>query len=98
VSDPEHRRPLRRIAPPKALYYMLPMRSITAPARAVTERRPETADATAADAVPKSLADIADVIGSVDDDLPEDLSARYKHYLRLWGYGRRPSPRVRQQR
>jgi hypothetical protein len=31
---------------------------------------------------------IADLIGSVDDDLPSDLSARKKHYLRLWGFGR----------
>jgi len=30
---------------------------------------------------------IADLIGSVDDDLPADLSARKKHYLRVWGYG-----------
>jgi hypothetical protein len=40
-----------------------------------------------------SLADIADLIGSVDDDLPADVGARKKHYLRLWGYGgkgRRP--------
>jgi hypothetical protein len=34
------------------------------------------------------LEDIADLVGSVDDDLPSDLSARQKHYLRLWGYGR----------
>jgi Arc/MetJ-type ribon-helix-helix transcriptional regulator len=31
---------------------------------------------------------IADLIGSVDDDLPADLSARKKHYLRQFGYGR----------
>lgn len=30
---------------------------------------------------------IADLIGSVDDDLPPDLSARKKHYLRVTGYG-----------
>jgi len=34
------------------------------------------------------LASIRDLIGSVDDDLPPDLSARKKHYLRVWGYGR----------
>lgn len=37
--------------------------------------------------LPRALDDIADLIGSVDDDLPADLSARKKHYLRLWGYG-----------
>ena len=38
------------------------------------------------------LADIRDLIGSVDDDtLPPDLSARKKHYLRAWGYGRKRS-------
>ena len=32
---------------------------------------------------------IADLIGSIkDDDLPTDLSARKKHYLRQMGYGR----------
>ena len=36
--------------------------------------------------IPPALADIADLIGSVDG-LPRDLSARKKHYLRLWGYG-----------
>ena len=36
--------------------------------------------------LPPALADIADVIGSVDG-LPSDLSARKKHYLRLWGFG-----------
>ena len=40
------------------------------------------------DALPPGLEDIADVVGSVDDDLPSDLSARKKHYLRLWGFGR----------
>ena len=34
------------------------------------------------------LADIRHLIGSVDDDLPADLSARTKHYLRTTGYGR----------
>ena len=33
--------------------------------------------------------DIADLIGSVADGLPEDLSARKKHYLRATGYGRK---------
>ena len=44
------------------------------------------------------LADIADLIGSADSDLPADLSARTKHYLRLWGYGRDRSAQARQQR
>jgi hypothetical protein len=35
-----------------------------------------------------ALADIADLIGSVDG-LPADLSARTKHYLRSTGYGRK---------
>jgi hypothetical protein len=48
--------------------------------------------------LPPELDDIADLIGSIDDDLPADLSARKKHYLRLWGFGRNRSPRVRQQR
>jgi hypothetical protein len=30
---------------------------------------------------------IADLIGSVGGDLPPDLSARKKHYLRTTGYG-----------
>lgn len=34
------------------------------------------------------LASIRDLIGSVKDGLPEDLSARKKHYLREWGFGR----------
>ena len=34
------------------------------------------------------LASIRDLIGSVVDDKPADLSARKKHYLREWGYGR----------
>ena len=37
------------------------------------------------------LAAIRDLIGSVDDDKPADLSARKKHYLREWGYGRNRS-------
>jgi len=41
--------------------------------------------------LPPSLADIADLIGSVDDDLPADLSARTKHYLRMYGFGRNRS-------
>jgi hypothetical protein len=36
---------------------------------------------------PASLADIADLIGSVDG-LPSDLAANHKKYLKLWGYGR----------
>lgn len=35
------------------------------------------------------LADIADLIGSVKDGLPADLSARKKHYLREWGFGQK---------
>ena len=35
-----------------------------------------------------SLDEIADLIGSVVDDLPADLSARTEHYLRATGYGR----------
>jgi hypothetical protein len=38
---------------------------------------------------PPSFAAIADVVGSVVDDLPSDLSGRYKYYLRSTGYGRR---------
>lgn len=34
------------------------------------------------------LASIRDLIGSVEDDLPADLSARKKHYLREWGFGK----------
>ena len=30
---------------------------------------------------------IANLVGSVVDDLPADLSARKKHYLRVTGYG-----------
>jgi hypothetical protein len=36
----------------------------------------------------RGIEDIADLIGSVVDDLPADLSARKKHYLRTLGYGR----------
>jgi Arc/MetJ-type ribon-helix-helix transcriptional regulator len=38
---------------------------------------------------PSLLDAIADVIGSVDDDLPRNLSARTKKYLKLTGYGRK---------
>jgi Arc/MetJ-type ribon-helix-helix transcriptional regulator len=38
---------------------------------------------------PPSFAAIADLVGSIDDGLPSDLSARYKHYLKTTGYGRR---------
>ena len=35
------------------------------------------------------LASIRDLIGSVEsDDLPTDLSARKKHYLKAWGFGK----------
>jgi Arc/MetJ-type ribon-helix-helix transcriptional regulator len=39
--------------------------------------------------LPPHLERIADLIGSVDDDVPSDLTSRKKHYLRLWGYGRK---------
>lgn len=38
------------------------------------------------------LASIRDLIGSVDGG-PADLSARKKHYLREWGFGRNQRPR-----
>jgi hypothetical protein len=38
--------------------------------------------------LPPHLEAIADLIGCVNG-LPEDLSARKKDYLRLWGYGRK---------
>jgi hypothetical protein len=38
-----------------------------------------------------SLDAIADLIGSIDDDLPADLSSRKKHYLRVTGYGQNRS-------
>jgi len=38
---------------------------------------------------PASLDDIADLIGSVVDDLPPDLSARAKYYLKATGYGKK---------
>jgi hypothetical protein len=51
------------------------------------------------DSLPRQLADIPDMIGSVDDALPSDLSAPKKHDLRLLGCGRSRSPRqARQQR
>ncbi len=37
------------------------------------------------------LASIRDLIGSLDGG-PPDLSARKKHYLRAWGYGRTKHP------
>lgn len=40
-----------------------------------------------AEATDDPLADIRDLIGSVDG-LPSDLSARTKHYLRATGFGR----------
>jgi hypothetical protein len=42
----------------------------------------------ACDSPPDPLASIRDLIGSVDDDLPPDLSARVDHYLRVTGFGR----------
>jgi hypothetical protein len=51
------------------------------------------------DSLPPHLADIADLIGAADNELPADLGARTKHDLRLWGYGRNRSARqARQQR
>jgi Arc/MetJ-type ribon-helix-helix transcriptional regulator len=41
--------------------------------------------------LPAALDSIADLIGSVDDDLPADLSARTDHYLRTFGFGRNRS-------
>jgi Arc/MetJ-type ribon-helix-helix transcriptional regulator len=41
---------------------------------------------------PDPLASIRDLIGSVDHG-PPDLSARKKHYLRAWGFGRKHPPR-----
>jgi Arc/MetJ-type ribon-helix-helix transcriptional regulator len=41
--------------------------------------------------LPPHLEDIADLIGSIDDDLPADLSARKKHYLKVYGFGRNRS-------
>jgi Arc/MetJ-type ribon-helix-helix transcriptional regulator len=38
--------------------------------------------------LPPHLEDIADLIGSIDDNLPAELSARRKHYLRVYGFGR----------
>jgi hypothetical protein len=38
------------------------------------------------------LASIRDLIGAMDSG-PPDLSARKKHYLRAWGYGRKHPPR-----
>ena len=37
---------------------------------------------------PDPLASIRDLIGSVKDDLPADLSARTDHYLQVTGFGR----------
>ena len=37
---------------------------------------------------PSSFAQIAHLIGSVDDELPSDLSARVDHYLHKTGFGR----------
>jgi Arc/MetJ-type ribon-helix-helix transcriptional regulator len=45
-----------------------------------------------APASPRSTAlldSISHLFGSVNDDLPADLSARKKHYLRTMGYGRK---------
>jgi Arc/MetJ-type ribon-helix-helix transcriptional regulator len=52
----------------------------------VRERLERAVESTGDEADP--LHAIADLIGSVDDDLPPDLSARTKHYLSHTGYGR----------
>ena len=44
-----------------------------------------------ADETHDPLASIRDLIGSVDDDLPADLSARKKHYLRTMKFGEKRS-------
>lgn len=41
--------------------------------------------------VPPGLEAIADLIGSVDDGLPPDASARINHYLKVKGFGRNRS-------
>jgi hypothetical protein len=53
----------------------------------VVRERLERASAAAEPGAPAY--DIADLIGSVVDGLPADLSARKKHYLRATGYGRK---------
>lgn len=53
----------------------------------VVRERLERASAAAEPGTPAY--DIADLIGSVVDGLPADLSARKKHYLRAAGYGRK---------
>ena len=55
----------------------------------VRERLERPRQDTASSKLPPHLERIADLIGSVDDDVPRDLSSRKKHYLRLWGYGRK---------
>jgi Arc/MetJ-type ribon-helix-helix transcriptional regulator len=55
----------------------------------VVRERLERARQDTKTALPPHLERIADLIGSVDDDVPSDLSSRKKHYLRLWGYGRK---------
>jgi Arc/MetJ-type ribon-helix-helix transcriptional regulator len=87
-----------------AMYYIGPMKtcSIRLPDRLVAEieaesraRRISKSDVirerlerVPAQATDDPLASIRDLIGSVDGG-PADLSARKKHYLRAWGYGRR---------
>ena len=53
----------------------------------IVRERLERASTAAAPGAPAY--DIADLIGSVVDGLPVDLSARKKHYLRATGYGRK---------
>jgi hypothetical protein len=52
-------------------------------AAAIRERLPRSYDQTRND----PLASVRDLIGSVSGG-PPDLSARTKHYLREWGFGR----------
>jgi len=48
--------------------------------------------------LPLSYETIADLAGSVQDDLPPDLSARKKHYLRATGFGMNRADRLRRPR
>jgi Arc/MetJ-type ribon-helix-helix transcriptional regulator len=87
------------------MYYILPMKTLTVrlPEALAAEIEAESRKrglsksdvvrerlerARAKRQLPPELDDIADLIG-VGDGLPSDLSARKKHYLRLWGYGRK---------
>ena len=56
----------------------------------VVRERLQTYAAPAAPPAAPSFLDVAgDIVGSVGEDgLPVDLSARKKHYLKMWGYGK----------